>query len=189
MLESKVKILKFISNPFFYIQHFWRKLISIIVYPINVFLFKKIAFSSYVSYRSSIRNHINIILGKRISICPFVVLWPISLEIGDNSQINPGTSIYGIVKIGSNVMIAPNCMIVGGSHCFSRVDIPMNFQGSTEKGIVIEDDVWIGANVVITDGVKIKKGCIIAAGAVVTKNTEAYSIYAGIPAVKIKSRK
>lgn len=56
------------------------------------------------------------------------------------------------------------------------------------KGIVIEDDVWIGAGVKILDGVTIAKGCVIGANAVVTRSTEAYGIYVGVPAQKIKSR-
>lgn len=61
-------------------------------------------------------------------------------------------------------------------------------QGCNEKGIVIENDVWIGANSVITDGVTIKMGSIIAAGAVVTKDTELNSINAGVPSKIIKFR-
>jgi len=85
-------------------------------------------------------------------------------------------------------MVAPNCMIAGGNHNYSRIDKPMMFQGSNSKGIIIEDDVWIGANSSILDGVKIGKGAIIAAGSVVTKDVCAYDIVAGVPAKKINSR-
>ncbi|GEN66733.1 MULTISPECIES: acyltransferase [Chryseobacterium] len=189
MQKDSSKLYKLLHNPFLYFFVFFRALKTILLYPIHLLLFKKIGFLSYISLRSSIRNHKHISLGKKVQINPFVTLWPLKLEIGDHTQINPGTSIYGIVSIGENVMIAPNCMIAGGNHNFLQTDIPMILQGSSEKGIIIEDDVWIGANSVITDGVTIKKGSIVAAGAVVTKDTEMYSINAGVPSIIIKFRK
>jgi acetyltransferase-like isoleucine patch superfamily enzyme len=85
-------------------------------------------------------------------------------------------------------MIAPNCMISGGNHNYIDNLIPMIFQSSNSKGIIIDDDVWIGANSVILDGVTIEKGAIIAAGSVVKNNVAKYEIVAGNPAKKIKSR-
>jgi acetyltransferase-like isoleucine patch superfamily enzyme len=151
-------------------------------------IYKKIHLTSYVSIRSSIINHSRIVLSKFTIINSNVTLWPTKLHIGENSQINPGTAIYGNVFIGNNVMIAPNCMIAGGNHNFLNINTPMRFQGSNEKGIVINDDVWIGANTVILDGVTIGKGTIVGAGSVVTKNLESYSIYFGNP-VKFSKRR
>lgn len=64
----------------------------------------------------------------------------------------------------------------------------MNLQGKIEKGIIVEEDVWIGARAIIVDGVKIKKGTIVAAGAIVTKDTEENTIVGGNPAKIIKVR-
>jgi acetyltransferase-like isoleucine patch superfamily enzyme len=189
MQNNSSKLHKIFHNPILYMLTLLRLLRNVLLYPVNIILFKKIGFLSYISLRSSIRNHKNIKIGKKVQINPFVTLWPIKLDIGNNTQINPGTAVYGIVSIGENVMIAPNCMIAGGNHTFSQIDIPMIQQGSSEYGIKIEDDVWIGANSVITDGVTIKKGSIIAAGAVVTKDTELNSINAGVPSKIIKYRK
>ncbi|MCX6296599.1 MAG: acyltransferase [Bacteroidetes bacterium] len=113
------------------------------------------------------------------------------VNIGRNTQINPFTVIYGGsgVSIGSNVMIAPHCMIASGNHDFKQTQFPMRFAGSLSKGpIVIEDNVWIGANCTITDGVRIGKESVVAANSVVTKDVEPWSIVSGVPAVKISSR-
>ncbi len=115
-----------------------------------------------------------------------------TINIGNNCSINPYTIIYGHgngVLIGNNVLIAGHCMIIPANHNFSRVDIPINQQGTNSKGIIIEDDVWIGAGCKILDGVTIAKGTIIAAGSVVNKSTESFSIVAGVPARVIKRRK
>jgi acetyltransferase-like isoleucine patch superfamily enzyme len=114
-----------------------------------------------------------------------------SISIGDRCSINPYSIIYGHgngVKIGNDVMIAGHTMIVPFNHNFSDLKIKLNEQGIKSHGIVIEDNVWIGAGCKILDGVKIEKGSIIAAGAVVSKSIPPNSIYGGVPAKKIKVR-
>jgi acetyltransferase-like isoleucine patch superfamily enzyme len=182
------KVNKLVKNPLHYLILLQRKVKSIFLFPVYFFVFREIKFYCYISFRSSILNFKNISLGHHVFINPFVTLWPTVLNIGDNVQINPGTSVYGKVTIGNNVMIAPNCMIVGGDHSMTNNSVPMILQESTEKGIIIEDDVWIGANSVITDGVVIAKGSVIGAGSVVTKNTEPNSINIGVPAKFLKYR-
>lgn len=111
--------------------------------------------------------------------------------IGKYTQINPFTVIYGGsgVYIGDNVMIAPHCMIASGNHNLSQKDLPMRFAQDTSVGpIHIADDVWIGANCTITDGVKIGKGAVIGANSVVTTDVPEYTVYAGTPAKFIKNR-
>jgi acetyltransferase-like isoleucine patch superfamily enzyme len=113
------------------------------------------------------------------------------VSIGSNTQVNPFTVIYGGsgVIIGNNVMIAPHCMIASGNHDFKQTEYPMRFAGTLTKGpIIIEDNVWIGANCTITDGVVIGKESVIGANSVVTKNVEPWSVMSGVPAVKIASR-
>jgi len=111
--------------------------------------------------------------------------------IGKYSQLNPFTVIYGGsgVQIGDNVMIAPHCMIAAGNHDFSQTEKPMRFAGSISKGpIIIEDNVWIGANCIITDGVRIGKDSVIGANSVVTADVNPYDIVGGVPAKFIKNR-
>jgi acetyltransferase-like isoleucine patch superfamily enzyme len=110
--------------------------------------------------------------------------------IGNNTSLQPYTIIYGGggVTIGNNVRIAAHCMIVGSNHEFRDRNKLIRKQGQTASGVTIEDDVWLGGGVKVVDGVTLQKGCVIGAGAVVTKSTEAYGIYVGIPAVRIGAR-
>lgn len=110
------------------------------------------------------------------------------IEIGNNTLINRNSTILVKVKIGSDCLIGPNVVVASSNHIHNSRDIPMNIQGNSLKGIIIEDDVWIGANSTITDGVCLHKGCIVGAGSVVTKDVEEYSIVAGTPAMFIKTR-
>jgi len=79
--------------------------------------------------------------------------------------------------------------MIAENHVFDSLEKDIKAQGVIRKGIVIDDDVWIGANVTILDGVRIKKGTIVAAGAVVTKDFNEYSIIGGVPAHVMKNRK
>lgn len=111
------------------------------------------------------------------------------IKIGNNTSINPYVIIYGHggVTIGNGVRIAAQSSIISFNHQYDQ-RIEIYKQGLNCKGIVIEDDVWIGNGAKILDGVTIGNGCIIGAGSVVTKSTKPYSIYAGVPAKFIKSR-
>lgn len=111
------------------------------------------------------------------------------LSIGDNSGIGDRCHIQGSVVVGKDVMMAPEVAVIATNHKHDRVDIPMNQQGQEEKAIEIGDDCWLGYRSIICAGVKIGKGSIVAAGAVVTKDVPEYSVVAGVPARVIKSRK
>ncbi|MBF0292165.1 MAG: acyltransferase [Nitrospinae bacterium] len=110
---------------------------------------------------------------------------------GTRLGVNSETYINGVggIEFGNNVLIGSNVTISSGEHpiegiepsIFSRVVIP--------KKIVINDDVWIGAGAVIMPGITLAKGSVIGANAVVTKNTEEYSVNVGVPAKKIRSRR
>ena len=113
-----------------------------------------------------------------------------SVTIGSHCSVNPYCVLYGTgtLVIGDFVRIAAHTVIVAAMHKFDRRDIPIHKQGSTAKGIVIEDDVWVGAGVTILDGVRVGTGAVLAGGAVVTTDVEPFSIVGGIPARKISSR-
>lgn len=112
-----------------------------------------------------------------------------SISIGDNTTINRNAIIESQCTIGNNCSIAPNVVIVGSNHIFADANCTIKSQGCYSKGIVIEDDVWIGANATVLDGVTIGGGSVIAAGAVVTKDVPSFSVVAGVPAKVIKQRK
>jgi acetyltransferase-like isoleucine patch superfamily enzyme len=120
-----------------------------------------------------------------------ILTYKARITIGSYNSIHPFVAITGPgdIVIGSYVRIAPRATIVAGSHIFDDPSKPIHKQGMRGKGITIEDDVWIGTNATILDGVTISKGCIIGANSVVTKSTEAYSIYGGVPAKCIGRRK
>ena len=92
----------------------------------------------------------------------------------------------GGVHIGDRVYTSPFTQIIAVNHVFDDPTRPFIEQGITAEGIVIEDDVWLGANTVITDGVRIGKGAVVAAGAVVTRDVPAHTVVAGVPARPIK---
>jgi len=121
---------------------------------------------------------------------PFRCTSPEGIEIGNEVVIanNCVMGGEGGLKIGNYVMIGNNATIITGNHGYEKHDIPMLRQPIKDKPIKINDDVWIGANVVILPGVTIGQGVIVGAGAIVTKDIEPYSIAVGNPAKVIKKR-
>ena len=113
-----------------------------------------------------------------------------NISIGNNSGLGVNCNIPSNIIIGDNVMMGPNCYILGSNHKFDRVDIPMNQQGmSIMSQTIIENDVWIGRDVLFTPGRHIKTGSIIGAGCVLCKDFPEYSVVGGNPSQLIKSRK
>lgn len=103
--------------------------------------------------------------------------------------IGPGCEIHPNVRIGEFTMLANNVSIIGGDHKYDVIGKPVILTGrALIKKTVIGSDCWIGAHSIIMSGVSIADGCIIAAGSVVTKDTEPYCVYGGVPAKKIKAR-
>ncbi|MGD8207103.1 MAG: acyltransferase [Thiohalocapsa sp.] len=110
--------------------------------------------------------------------------------IGDHSWLGPFCLVYGNggVRIGSHVLVAAHTTINTVSHQSARCDIPINEQPLLIDPVVIEDDVWIGLNAVILQGVTIGRGAIIGAGAVVTRSIPAWSVAVGVPAAVVRRR-
>ena len=113
------------------------------------------------------------------------------LSVGRNFVVNSNTYINAVggITIGDNVLLGVNVVISSGVHNYSDRSTPVTLQPITPKQIIIEDDVWIGANVVIMPGITLRKGTVVGAGAVVTHSTDPYSVMAGVPARKIKERR
>ena len=135
-------------------------------------------------------------VGPRTVIDSFVKIKPAGgmgdVVIGADCAINSGTVIYtgNGVRIGDAVAIAANCTLAPTNHAIADRDRPIREQGfqPSKGGIVIEDDVWLGAGVVLLDGAILRHGCVIAAGSVVRGEVEAFAIYAGAPARRIGER-
>jgi acetyltransferase-like isoleucine patch superfamily enzyme len=117
-----------------------------------------------------------------------------NITLGNDVYIGPGANFSSItvISIGNKVMFGPNVTILGGDHNIScmgkymydvKEKLPEN-----DLPVYIEDDVWIGASAIILKGVRIGTGSVVAAGAIVTKDVEPYSIVVGVPAKKIKMR-
>lgn len=106
------------------------------------------------------------------------------ISIGRDSLIGEYTVIRGQggVSIGDRVYTSPMVQIMAVNHVYDDPNQPFVKQGLTAEGIVIDDDVWIGAHAVITDGIHIGKGAVIAAGAVVTRDVAPHTLVGGVPA-------
>ena len=106
--------------------------------------------------------------------------------IGDYTRIGLHNTIIGPVKIGSHVNLAQGITVTALNHNFDDTNKRIDEQGVSTKAVTIEDDVWIGTNAVILPGVTIGNHCVVAAGAVVTKDVPPHSLVAGVPAKVIK---
>ncbi|MBC8436059.1 MAG: acyltransferase [Bacteroidetes bacterium] len=105
------------------------------------------------------------------------------IYIGDRTRIGLGCTLIGPVKIGNDVRLAQNVVMSGLNHKYEDISLPISQQGVTTTKIVIEDEVWVGANCVVLPGVTIKKHAVVAAGSIVRRNVPAYSVVAGNPAI------
>ena len=112
------------------------------------------------------------------------------IHIDEDTFIAPNVCIEGPgdIKIGKHCLIAAHSGIYANNHNFADPMEPIKYQGVTRKGIVIEDDCWLGHGVTVLDGVTIGKGSVIGAGAVVNRDIPPFSVAVGIPARVIKNR-
>lgn len=112
------------------------------------------------------------------------------IEVGKNFAINSGSVVDGRggIIIGDDVLIGPNVSIMSSEHQFKQTDTPIIELNHLIGEVKIHDDVWIGANAVITSGVEIGKGAVVGAGAVVTKDVSEFSVVGGVPAKVIGTR-
>jgi acetyltransferase-like isoleucine patch superfamily enzyme len=138
-----------------------------------------------------------IVLGDHVKIGPYSTLIgaPVSnmgegILIGANSAVDAYSFLgsAGPITIGKNVIMGEHVCFHPENHNFERIDIPIQHQGTTRKGIVIEDDVWVGANVTFLDGACVRQGCVIGAGSLVRGEIPPFSVAVGIPARVVRSR-
>jgi acetyltransferase-like isoleucine patch superfamily enzyme len=137
-----------------------------------------------------------IVIGDRTIVMHGAVLHVYNFRELPNSGITIGKDCligeYSIIRgqggvnIGDRVYTSPYTQIIAVNHVFDNPDHPFIDQGITAEGIIIEDDVWLGAGAIITDGVRIGKGAVVAAGGVVTKDVPPHSVVGGVPAKLIR---
>lgn len=181
---------------FYYLfQKFYRKVLR----RLQLSLYKnqgmKIGKNNFIHHTASLEIKLGgeIKLGDNNQIMNGCLLYTYGGKIilGNKCNINPYSILYGHGKglvIGDNVLIAANTIFVPFNHRFEDSTKLINCQGEDSRGIIIENNVWIGAGCRILDGVTIGEGCVIGAGSVVTHSIPAYSIAIGVPARVIKSR-
>ncbi|MBM3891868.1 MAG: hypothetical protein FJ388_22370 [Verrucomicrobia bacterium] len=126
-----------------------------------------------------------LVIGNDVRLYPFCYIsgGENFVEIGNHTHLAPGCVVYGHggTKIGSHCAFAGHTMLAGIAHDWRRVDVPMDIT-SVRGPIVIEDNVYTGANVIINMGITVRRGCCIAANAVVLEDTEPGGLYVGAPA-------
>lgn len=108
------------------------------------------------------------------------------VTIGDHSMLTVNVTVVGPVSIGDNVIVGNGTLIFGMWHNYDHPDIPIDGQGVSTNRTVLENDVWIGGNSVINQGVTIGSHSLVGSGSVVTKNVPPYTLVAGSPARIIK---
>lgn len=146
---------------------------------------KNVKFEDFAEIHGLCSNGLN--FGDYVTISRGVMIRPssyyggdygIGLTIGEHSSIEPYGYVgcSGRIVIGKNVMFGPKCSLFAENHVFSNTDNSIKSQGVQQKGITIEDDCWIGSNVIILDGVTIGKGSVIGAGTLVSKDVPAGSV-------------
>ena len=124
-------------------------------------------------------------IGKDVRIKPFIhIKYPWKLTLGDHSWL---ASCYienlAPVIIGKNVCVSQNAMLLTGNHNYKKTTFDL-----ITKPIIVEDGVWIGANATVCPGITCKSHSVLTVGSIATKNLDAYSIYQGNPATKVKDR-
>jgi acetyltransferase-like isoleucine patch superfamily enzyme len=156
---------------------------------------KEARISNLADIEDSVRGT-RIVIGKGVVIDSFVKIKPVGgsgdIEIGENTYINSGGVIFSGngVKIGENVLIAPGCIFAPVNHEYRKKDRTIREQRfmPSRGGIIIGDDVWIGAHTTVLDGTVINKGVVIGANSLVTGELEQYCVYAGNPLKQIGRR-
>lgn len=133
-----------------------------------------------------------IIIGDKCYIGPWAVLnaHDGTISLGNNVSVNYFSVLYGHgnLSIGNNSRIATHATIIPNEHNYACKNTLIRKQGNKSTGIIIGEDVWLGANVTILDGSILQDGCVIGANSLVKGTVESHAVYAGTPAKKIGSR-
>lgn len=154
-------------------------------YCINAVVFKRYLFP-FSGLKTYLLQLFGAKIGKNITIKPGVnIKYPWLLTIGENTWIGENVWIDNlvIITIGANVCLSQGALLLTGSHDYKKTTFNL-ITGS----IVLEDGVWIGAAAIVNKGVIAHSHAVLTSGSVATKNMEAYAVYQGNPAVKVRDR-
>lgn len=113
------------------------------------------------------------------------------ITLAEDANIGFNVEVFSAarVRVGARTLIAAYTYLVGGDHLFDRTDVPVLHQGRTARGIDVGENVWLGAHVVVADGVTVGRDAIVGAGAVVTADVPEFQIAAGVPARVVRDRR
>ena len=136
-----------------------------------------------------------ITFGRNCQLAPGAIVQG-NVRLGDDCSVQAYAVLVGYgaapedgIMVGNGVRIAPHAMLIAADHVFDDPDAPIHQQGLRPRPIVIEDDVWVAGRVTITAGVRVGRGSVLGAGAVVTTDIPPYSVAVGVPARVIRSRR
>ncbi|NQT71165.1 MAG: acyltransferase [Chloroflexi bacterium] len=201
---NPVNLIKFLLNELHTVISFWLRWMpgktgAYLRYSIYQRRFKSCGKNINIPEGCTIRGFKNIELGNNIgiglgsSVYSGLSKGSERIVIGNNVFFNTNVMINadmgGEIIVGDNVIVGPNVVIRASNHRYKNTNIPIREQGHKSGKIIINNDVWIGANSVILPDVTIEKGSIVAACAVVAKDVNAYTIVGGVPAKLIGTRK
>lgn len=151
------------------------------------------------TYFEYIKNYSRVnIVASRLKFCGTDVIIDYNVWFNNTNKISIGNgcfigrdvyvNAYGDISIGNDCSIAAGCKLISGNRSFEKNGIPISVQEVSIGKIVLQDDVWLGYDVIVLPGVTLKEGCVVAANSVVTKSFEAFSIIAGAPAKSVGRR-
>jgi acetyltransferase-like isoleucine patch superfamily enzyme len=158
-----------------------------------VSLYALVRFRSAVSTRAEVELSPNLKLGRKTTVSSFTKIKATDGRVVTGERCGFGTGCFiaaseGGVELGDNVICGPNVSIIASNYRYERLDMPLEEQGVTSRGVRIGNNVWIGANSVVLDGSVIGDNSIVAAGSVVNRRFPPNSIIQGNPAKVILRR-
>jgi acetyltransferase-like isoleucine patch superfamily enzyme len=156
----------------------------------NVVIGDGVSIVAYSKLGVTLGDNVTIDRGSVLRATAVIRNYGTGISIGRRTAVGLNNVILGQggVTIGNDCLLGPNVTLLSENHRFDSTTRPVREQGEVRKALVIGDDVWIGAGSTVMSGIKIGNGAIVAAGSVVTKDVESYSIVGGAPASVIRLR-
>lgn len=162
----------------------------------NIIIGSNVTINDYTEINAEVKD--SVVIGNNSNIGKYSVIKCTGTYKNSKSSIIIGNDFCcgdfcffgcaGGIRIGNDVIMGQSVRFHAQNHIFDKINILIREQGTTQRGIIIDDDCWIGAGTVFLDGVKVGKGCVIGANTVVTRDIEPYSVAVGNPCRIIRKR-